>query len=175
MSSTPGLPDDGLPIVERCVVRLVVQDRTGLVFVFRTHDEDLPELGWWWELPGGGIEPGETYRDAAVRELEEDTGLVVDPSQVGLPLWRRVASFLHRGSRRLQHEVVAQVQIGVQDPPVTTVGQMVDELEDYVGWTWLSVEQIQTSTDRFYPGALPRLIGDLLAGREIDEPLELWS
>ncbi|MBX3015756.1 MAG: NUDIX hydrolase [Caldilineaceae bacterium] len=30
-----------------------------------------------WTFPGGGIEPGETPRDAAIREVAEETGLVV--------------------------------------------------------------------------------------------------
>lgn len=32
-----------------------------------------------WDIPKGAAEPGETFRDAAVRELAEETGLLVPP------------------------------------------------------------------------------------------------
>ncbi|MGH3316317.1 MAG: NUDIX domain-containing protein, partial [Nocardioidaceae bacterium] len=75
------LPDD-LPVVERDVVRLVVLDARADVLLFHTHDPTYPELGTWWELPGGGIEPGESYVDAALRELYEETGIQATPAQV---------------------------------------------------------------------------------------------
>ncbi|WP_055485108.1 NUDIX hydrolase [Streptomyces sp. WMMB 322] len=35
-----------------------------------------------WELPGGGIEPGESPRAAAVRELREETGQLLEPGEL---------------------------------------------------------------------------------------------
>ncbi len=51
-------------------------DAQDMVLLFQTHDPDHPSLGRWWELPGGGIDPGESYLDAAIRELHEKTGIV---------------------------------------------------------------------------------------------------
>ncbi|MBI4040209.1 NUDIX domain-containing protein [Candidatus Daviesbacteria bacterium] len=35
-----------------------------------------------WTLPGGHIEPGETIMEAIIREVEEETGLKLDPVNV---------------------------------------------------------------------------------------------
>jgi hypothetical protein len=61
-------PDD-LPVLERRAVRTVVLDLDARVLLFHTRDVDHPDLGQWWELPGGGIDAGETYAAAAIREL----------------------------------------------------------------------------------------------------------
>jgi 8-oxo-dGTP pyrophosphatase MutT (NUDIX family) len=168
------LPDD-LPVIERNAVRLVVLDVREDVLLFRTHDVAIPELGYWWELPGGGMEGGETYIDAAVRELREETGIRIAGEQVGSPNWSRTSTFRHRHSRRIQHEVVAVVRLDVVGPDMDESERLDYELEDYVDFRWTPVDVITESSERFYPGLLPHYLPDLLDGRTIDEPFEIWS
>lgn len=56
-------------------VGVFVNDSSGRILLEKRSDCGL------WGLPGGGIEPGETIKDAAVREVKEETGLHVTVSR----------------------------------------------------------------------------------------------
>ena len=160
--------------LERHAVRVVLTDTSGRVLLFHAlTPEETPD--GWWELPGGGIDPGETYLDAAVREVREETGLVLDPAQVGQPTWRRDTTWRSRGKRRLQHEVVVLARVAADQPAIVDGGRTPEELEDYVTARWWQVPEITGSQVRFYPARLPELLPRFLAGEHIDEPFERWN
>ncbi len=46
------------------------------ILLLKRHPEDVH--GETWSAPGGGIEPGETPAAAAVRELLEETGILIE-------------------------------------------------------------------------------------------------
>jgi 8-oxo-dGTP pyrophosphatase MutT (NUDIX family) len=160
--------------LERSCVRVVLRDRGGLVLLFRASLASR-SAEHWWELPGGGIEPGESYADAAAREIREETGLEISPDQVGPPRWRRSATWTARGARRLQHEVVVTVDIDADQPAITDGGRTAEELEEYSGARWWHVADVLSSAERFYPGRLPQLLPAFLAGADLSEPFERWN
>ncbi|MBI2355804.1 MAG: NUDIX hydrolase [Candidatus Doudnabacteria bacterium] len=53
-------------------VGILVQCDGKLLLVLRNDPEDYPNT---WALPGGGVDPGEDFLQAAIRELKEETGL----------------------------------------------------------------------------------------------------
>jgi 8-oxo-dGTP pyrophosphatase MutT (NUDIX family) len=169
-------PPDALPIVRRMVVRLVVVDSAGRVLLLHTRDPTYPELGTWWELPGGGVEPGEALEEAAVRELYEETSIRVDPRAIRpAARWHRHASFRYRGTRHVQCETVVTVELSALGPQIDGSHRERFEDEDYFDFAWGNLASVLSSGERFYPERLPLLLPRHLGGGDIEEPFELWS
>ncbi|MBF6332027.1 NUDIX hydrolase [Nocardia transvalensis] len=80
----------------RTSARVALLDEQDRVLLMRGHDPQTPDMPFWFTV-GGGVEPGESLRAAAVRELWEETGLALDSSGLRGPIWRRVAVFPFNG------------------------------------------------------------------------------
>jgi len=87
------------PEVPRLAVGAVVVDR-GRVLLVRRGQEPLKGH---WSLPGGALELGESLNEGLVREVREETGLIVEPVELVELLDR-----IHRvGERVRYHYVIA--------------------------------------------------------------------
>lgn len=62
--------------VVRPTSRLLVLDDADRLLLMKTVAPDTSRFARWI-TPGGGVDPGETHVEAAVRELHEETGQVV--------------------------------------------------------------------------------------------------
>ena len=60
---------DNLPL--RDGVGIVVLNKSNKIFVGKRIDNPKN----FWQMPQGGIDPGEEYLSAALRELKEETGI----------------------------------------------------------------------------------------------------
>jgi len=67
-------PDNIASLPYRANAGIVLVNSAGLVFAGQRIDNP----GNAWQMPQGGIDRGESPRDAAIRELTEETGVIPD-------------------------------------------------------------------------------------------------
>lgn len=111
-----------------------------------------------WTTVGGGLEPDETYEEAARRELVEEAGLEV--TELGPCIWKRDHVIPNPISFDVQRERFFLVRTPAFEP---TPRLSWDELnaEGMTAVQWWSVGEILGSTDTLFG---PRRLGELLRG-----------
>lgn len=162
------------PLVERDAVRLALVDAHGSILLLHTRDLSVSDFGNAWELPGGGMEPGESFSAAACREIREETGIELDEACIAAPTWRRDVLYAYRGEQRLQHESIAVARLADVEPAVSANLRVAFESEDHFEHRWWPPQAIAASSELFFPRSLPLQLPRLLRGETIVEPLERW-
>jgi 8-oxo-dGTP pyrophosphatase MutT (NUDIX family) len=132
-------PPDQVPgrqAIRRRTARVLPVDPEGRVLLLHGWDPHHPERPFWFTI-GGAAEDGESLRDAAARELYEETRISVDPAQLGEPVAEQAIEFSWGGHHILQDQVFYAV-IVTSDQALGVSLEGLDQWEqattDKYGW-----------------------------------------
>jgi ADP-ribose pyrophosphatase YjhB (NUDIX family) len=137
----------------RLAARVVLLDPDDRVLLMRY--DAAPPTGSHWTTPGGGLNVGEDYPTAALRELAEETGW----SDIALlrEILRRQLTLTYAGRRVRQHERWYLARTGPAGRQISGVGAM-HAIDGIAAWRWWSLPELDSTTDTVWPPGLPALI-----------------
>ena len=143
---------------ERHAGRVILLDPGDRVLLMR-YDDSLPN-GRHWTTPGGGLNPGEDYPAAAVRELAEETGWTDIPLLD--EVLRRELTMEYAGRLVRQRERLYLARTTVPEREVRGVEAM--HASDHIAaWRWWTLADLETTTEKVWPRGLSTLVRDALA------------
>lgn len=153
----------------RLSARLLLVDPAERVLLVPITDSE----GSWWDLPGGGVEAGETTVAAAVRETLEETGYAVPVELVGPACWTGEVIFRWLGAWHWSRQLVHMARVTGLATPVALA--LTDEESGTHGSSrWWSLAEIAEHRLAVPPFGHPDELADLVAGGTVDGALVHW-
>lgn len=138
--------------VNRLTSRVLLFDRDDRILLFLTTAPDTSGIARWL-TPGGGVDPGESHHDAALRELHEETGLVLE--SLGDPSW--------------SHDFVVRWDAADHDTGHAVFYRAVVDAFEPSSDLWTDDERVDVLAHKWWT------LGELIATSEQYEPAELIS
>ncbi len=148
---------------------MVLLDREARIFLINSIDPGDPSKEPWWEIPGGGIDPGESSAEAAKREIIEETGIT--DFELGPCIWTQECEFTFAGyffdSQEWIH--VAWCDGGEYDPQ----GLEYFEALAFRGAKWWDIDTLVASNELLLPTRLREFIAPIAAGNLPAKPIDI--
>lgn len=143
---------------ERKSARLLVISPSRDVLLFKfLHKEGALAGRNYWATPGGGLEEGETFHAAAIRELREETGIQVN-AVIGPVADRRFSMLLPSG------ETVFAVEqyfiVHAQNQTVSNSEWTLHETQVMADHHWWSAHELRSTKETVWPEALVEMLVD---------------
>jgi len=137
--------DDIAKLPYRPCVGLMIANPDGGVFVGQRVDRFKDA----WQMPQGGIDPGEDVTTAALRELEEETGITADLVTIEaetanwLPydLPHDIVPKIWNGRYRGQEQKWVLVRFHGSDNQIN----IVQEHQEFSEWKWMAAKDLLSS------------------------------
>jgi 8-oxo-dGTP pyrophosphatase MutT (NUDIX family) len=139
---------------ERPAARILLRDPAGRVLLFRFVVAGRPPF---WCTAGGAVDPGETFEQAAVRELREETGIVADCGPVVAT--RRVAFVTVEGVPVNADERYFHVR--APDDVVRIDGHTELEKRVMQEWRWFDPAELDGYGEAIFPTDLAAMLAEL--------------
>lgn len=136
--------------------RLLILNAGDEVLLFRFEHKEGPLEGkTFWATPGGGVEHGETFAEAARRELLEETG--IEAESVGEPVWKQELRFqVPSGEYVLAEERFFLILISSQK--LSRDNWTVPEKDLIADHRWWSVQALKITEDVVFPENLADIL-----------------
>lgn len=151
------VPPEQRPRRRRRTARVLLIDDHDRLLLFRDTDPGLQDVHWWI-TPGGGIDPGESDAEAAVRELFEESGVVVRQADlVGPVMTRRV---VHGYTDVVVDQEDVFFACWVPAFSVSDAGHTPEERVLMTGHYWWTRAELAATSEVVWPAELPTLWAD---------------
>lgn len=129
--------------------RLLITDPADRVLLFYFEHRTGALAGKsYWATPGGGVEDGESFEAAAIRELWEETGIQV--TEVGNQIAQRQL-VLQLSNGEYVNEDERYFRIRVADTQLSKSGWTAAEVECMSAHHWWSQTELEQTTEQVWP------------------------
>ena len=147
------------PLPLRIGVGIIVLNSNNKVFVGKRKDNPVDK----WQMPQGGVDPGETFLEAMKRELKEETGIKKIEVLKELDYWleyelpKNLVGIIWKGKYRGQKQKWFIARFLGSDNEIN----LNTKKPEFIEWKWLEINELPNVIVDFKKNVYKKLVEEL--------------